>query len=53
MLLEKPDLNVFLHILDTEEVPSHDTDDNEADEAICDNAGTVKVVLEHTLNKLD
>ena len=51
MLLEKLDLNVLLHGLDAVEVPSDNTDDNEADEAICDDAGTVVVVLEHVLNK--
>ena len=52
MLLEKLDLNVFLHGLDAVEVPSDNTDDNEADETISNDAGTVVVVLEHVLNKL-
>ena len=51
MLLIKLDLNVFLHGLDTVEVPSDNTDDNEADETISDDASTVVVVMEHVLSK--
>ena len=52
MLLIKLDLNVFLHGLDAVEVPSNNTEDNEAEETINNDASTVVVVLEHVLNKL-
>ena len=51
MLLIKLDLNVFLHGLDAVEVPSNNTEDNEAEETINNDASTVIVVLEHVLNE--